>query len=165
MFKKKERLASIVFVALLYLFLLTGLDAYAQPIPPSRDDLKAAYCISYLRLRSIVAEASLEEPRTDFSRDFQKEIKDWAIIERENAGTDFARLQAFLEGRTIYLHPDSLNAARDRGLADSIRHWHEIMSCSTDCRNDVECLRKCPQRSATGLRLVKTCHDLSFLPF
>ena len=103
MVKKKERLASIVFVALLYLFLLTGLDAYAQKLPPSRDELKAAYCISYLRLRSKVAEASLEEPRTNFSSDFQKEIKDWAIIERENAETDFARLQAFLEGRTIYL--------------------------------------------------------------
>ena len=153
MFKKKERLASIVFVALLYLFLLSGLDAYAQNLSPSRDEVKATYCIAHLRVLQVNYEQQLSE--TGSSSVVRKEIND-----------DFARLDGFLEPRIKYLDRGSLKAAVQRGADDTIEFFRDIESCVTNCRrNDAECSRsQCVKDSAAGVRLA-TCKDLSFLPF
>lgn len=153
MVKKKERLASIVFVALLYLFLLSaGFDAYAQQIP-NRDELKATYCIAHLRSTQILAAQQLSN--TGSSSDLRKEMNN-----------ELARLDAFLAGRIKYLNPDSLKAAAEGAAEDTVEVFLEIQSCLRHCRKDAECSRNCVEdsNSAAGLRLAK-CNDLSFLPF
>ena len=157
MFKKKERLASIVFVPLLYLFLLTGLDAYAQKLPPSRDELKAAYCIVFLKKR--VHEMESFAVGAD-----DAEVKNFFTLQMNNANTDYERVKTFFFGRMKYLDDNSLKAALTRAIEDSHLYYRDLKSCDTDCGNDGKCLKACVEGSAAGLRMA-TCQDLSFLPF
>ena len=148
----------VVSVTVLQLFAMTMSSAYSQQMP-NRDDLKAAYCIPDMQSRS---RGDGLEKLTKLSSDLEK----FFATETDKASTDLARLQAYLRPRTKYLDLDSLNFARLRGVADSTRYSRDLESCLESCRvHDLECLTNaCPTESAAGIRL-RTCDDLSFLPF
>ncbi len=148
----------------LMLAALTACSAEADPLP-SQVDLKAAYCISVIQDDV----AALSTP--DLS--LPDAAKQLVAAAREKAESNLRHLQRYLIPRIQYLDTGAILAAAQQGKEDSalISKGHLGEACITSClprRQEAKawkaCMIKCMESDSTYARL-KTCSDLSFLPF
>ena len=142
-------------------FALTASSAQAVQLP-SQVDLKAAYCIS--------VKQSQIAPFNEFSGipNLTDDLKQMATASAEKLNSDLRHLQRYLLPRLEYLDSSAIEAAMQQAKEDlplaSLDSNACLFLCSRDGKQGVGCLTNCSEKSGVLTR-IKTCNDLSFLPF
>ena len=162
-----------VFV-LLYLTINT-VPAFAQEQPPTDIDLKAAYCLG-LQISNIEMFSSSfsdSEPIDSTFKTLTESLKDGAIAKRR-------RLQLYLTTRLPYIDVSGLTAALKAEKEDGARYDNVCKECQPrldSCDKKVKYNHKktkscidewkvCDSTCFPGYReKMKSCNDLSFLPY
>jgi hypothetical protein len=122
---------------------------------PDQTDLKAAYCFPVVRKFS---EINIDE-------NWPSEFRNRQIVIRDRNITDLRRLQMYLLPRTSQLEKTALLLAFKRAEEDLSQVDSDIKKC--DRKNPVNDFLKCMDiqtETASAIR-VRSCSDLSFLPF
>ena len=141
-------------------FALTASSAQAVELP-SQVDLRAAYCIS--ANKSAIAAFNGLSGIPNFTDKDKQSI----TAQLGKLNSDLRHLQRYLIPRIKYLDSSAIEAAMQQAKEDLSPSLDEdacIMSCSQGGIEAAACSTKCFGESGVSTR-VKTCSDLSFLPF
>lgn len=133
------------------LITITTTSAYSKVLPDAVD-LKAAYCIQIVRSSTDLGNGDgLAEPQ-------KSEIK--AI--QEKARQNLRRLQLYLLPRMEILDVDPLFGAFQGAQDDQARSLSEVQSCMGKPQPE---LKACLEVETEAQKRIRSCRDLSFLPF
>jgi hypothetical protein len=122
-------------------------------ILPDAIDLKAAYCISIVRSSAEIG-GNIENMPEPFKTE--------ARIFREKAQSDLRRLQLYLVPRIKLLDPMPLLGADQSAQDDQARSLSEVQSCMGKPQSE---LKACLEVETEAQKRIRSCRDLSFLPF
>jgi len=123
---------------------------------PTPTDLKATYCLNILNYyKKVLSEKSANESPTS-----QQILKETVEI----AETKLQRLEAYLLPRLPYLDVTGIIFAAGRAQSDIKSMKSHLIACSQQCGQDLNCILKC-SHGAESAQQMKSCQDLSFLPF
>lgn len=126
--------------------------ASAGQILPNAADLKAAYCIPIARSGAEIRNVDeMPEPARTSMREFQ-----------QKAQQDWRRLQLYLQPRMELLETTSLLAAAQGAKEDQERAGAELESCMGKPGAE---LKACLAVESAAVKRIRSCRDLSFLPF
>lgn len=138
----------------LCLFLMAALGAapvVAKTLPDAVD-LKAAYCIPVVRAGTELGNSDgLPEP-------FRTEVREF----QEKAQQDLRRLQLYLVPRMELLDSSPLIAAAQGAKDDQARSLAEMQNCMSKPSSE---LKTCLAVESDAQKRIRSCRDLSFLPF
>lgn len=126
---------------------------------PTAADLKASYCAPVYRtwIDYMANMLNIAGPRAP--AEFKSKVQ--AEIDRDNAG--LRRIELYLMPRVPFLDVTGLSAAMKSAEADLAEARKVAEQCKCDLE-DAACRESCLQPGESTGRL-KSCRDLSFLPF
>lgn len=136
------------------LFLLAsvaGVSAFAKVLPDAVD-LKAAYCIPIVRSGTELGSSN------DLPEPFKTEVREF----QQKAQHDLRRLQLYLVPRMDLLDASPLLAAAQGAKDDQARSVADVQGCMVKPSAD---LKTCLSVETDAQKRVRSCRDLSFLPF
>lgn len=149
---------SVKFSAYFIVFLTANSPSFSAELP-TNTDLKAVYCLT-ISNDSFKSIALAESMMPMFPLDKQEEIKRDLATRREN----LKRLQSYLFPRFKYLDFDSLMVAEKRAQQDMEVAKNEMLACVTAC-TDKRCSDQCFDSPSAATVRVRSCNDISWLPF
>lgn len=124
----------------------------AGQILPNAADLKAAYCTQVARAGAEISGIEeLPEPAKTSVREFQKQ-----------AQQNLRRLQLYLQPRMALLETTALLAAAQGAKDDQALAAAELESCMAQPGAE---LKTCLAADSEAAKRIRSCRDLSFLPF
>jgi len=126
---------------------------------PSQIDLKASYCLTVVQKQ--IGMVNEDIPKFRNYPTIYPQLVDGLKKLNEN----LRRLQLYLVPRMSYLDPIGLLAARKRAEEDFEQISRDSDRCLKSCP-DVQCQLNCDHsESEDASTRIRSCKDLSFLPF